>query len=64
MKVLRSGEHNMFRHDITATERAVPRPVRAYRLQQGRQRYVSFDVHSLLEHENEADRARPGHPFG
>ena len=50
--------------DTSKASRARPRPLRTFTLEQGGKRYRAYDCHSLLEHENEADRARPGHLFG
>ena len=38
----------------------IPRQVRRRRIMVGRQLYVAFDAHSLIE--AESDTARPGHP--
>lgn len=50
--------------DISRAERPTPRKLRRHTLEQDGRRYTAFDCHSLLEHENEADRSRPGHPLG
>ena len=48
-------------HDALTAKRAEPRPPPVARRIKG---YVAYDAHSLLEHESEGDRARPGHPLG
>ena len=50
-----------------AAERDAPTATRAQPQQPVMRRikgYVAYDLHSLLEHESDADRARPGHPLG
>jgi len=46
-----------------SAERAVPKAVRRRRLVVGRQVYVAYDGHSLLEATSEHGE-RPGHPVG
>ena len=48
------------RVDTTNAKRAEPRPPVVRRIKG----YVAYDLHSLLEHESDGDRARPGHPLG
>jgi hypothetical protein len=43
--------------DAAKAQRAQSRPPRVRRIEG----YVAYDLHSLLEHESESDRARPGH---
>ncbi len=46
--------------DTSRARRAQSRPPVVRRIKG----YVAYDLHSLLEHESESDRARPGHFFG
>lgn len=47
--------------DAASALHAIPKEVRRRVINQGRQRFVAFDAHTLLE--NQPDGARPGHPY-
>jgi len=50
----------MLDRDAAKAARPQSRPVVSRRIKG----YVAYDLHSLLEHESDSDRARPGHPLG
>ena len=56
----RNHDDNNHVIDTSQAKRAQSRPPVVRRIKG----YVAYDLHSLLEHESESDRARPGHIFG
>ena len=58
------GDETHYNLDISQARYAESKRLRRRLLADGERTYAAYSANELLEIESQADRARPGHPFG